>query len=81
MAPLDSVSILRALQELREKHAWESVTKPQVGNRPTGEAYMYVVGFQSGLDEAQKLVKRLVTEAEKDFPDEQSKDNASVRFS
>ena len=67
MAPLDTDKHLRKLRELRTRHAWESVTKPQVGNRPTGEAYMFVVGFQSGLDQAEKLVKEVLEEVEKVF--------------
>lgn len=67
MAPLDTDKYLRKLQELREKHAWEVVNKPNIGERPTGEAYMYAVGFQSGLNEAKKLVESVLKEIEKDF--------------
>lgn len=67
MAPLDTDKYLRKLREIRQKHAWESVTKPQTGGMPTGEAYMYAVGFQSGLNEAEKLVAEILKEAEKVF--------------
>ncbi len=67
MAPLDTDKYLRALREIRLKHAWESSTNPQLSNRPAGEAYMYVVGFQSGLDRAEKLVQEVLKEVEKVF--------------
>lgn len=56
---------LGKLRELRLKHAWESTTKPQIGSRPAGEAYMYVIGFQSGLDQAEKLVNEVLDEEKK----------------
>lgn len=53
---------LGKLRELRLKHAVESVTKPQMGSRPAGEAYMYVIGVQSGLDLAEKLINEVLAE-------------------
>lgn len=64
MAPLDSDRYLKKLRELRQKHAWEVVTRP---GEISEKNYAYAVGFQRGLDEAEKLLAALVTEVEKDF--------------
>lgn len=67
MATLDTDKYLRKLQETRRKHAWETVTKPGIGSFTAGEAYMYAVGHQSGLERAEKLVEEMLKEVEKDF--------------
>lgn len=67
MAPLDPDAYLKKLGELRRKHAWETLNKAQTGGRPLGEAYSYAIGFQSGLNEAEKLLQQILTEAEQDF--------------
>jgi len=68
MAPLEPDKYLRKLRELRQKHAWESTTSPQLSSRfNLGEAYAYVLGFQAGLDQAEKLVHEILTALEKDF--------------
>lgn len=65
MAPLDTDKYLRKLRELRQKHALEVVTKPgEISERN----YAYAVGFQGGLDRAEKLIEALLKEVEKDFP-------------
>lgn len=56
---------LGKLRDLRLKHAVESVTKPQMSGRPAGEAYMYVIGFQSGLNEAEKLINEVLNDEKK----------------
>lgn len=53
---------VRKLRELRTKHAWEVVTQPQLGTRPPGEAYLYAIGFQSGLEQAEKLLFAVLNE-------------------
>jgi hypothetical protein len=57
---------LERLRAMRKQHAWEVANKPQIGSRPAGEAYMYAVGFASGLDQAEKLVAEVLEEDKKD---------------
>lgn len=64
MAPLDSDKYLRKLRELRTKHAMEVVTRP---GEITEKNYAYAVGFQSGLDKAEKIVSEMIAEAEEIF--------------
>lgn len=63
MATLDKY--LGKLRELRLKHAWETATQPQMSGKPAGEAYMYAIGFQSGLDKAEKLINEVLNEEKK----------------
>ena len=60
MANLDKYLV--KLQALRKKHAWETVNQANTGGRPLGEAYSYAIGFQSGLDRAEKLVAEVLNE-------------------
>lgn len=53
------------LRKVRQQHAWEGMTNPQMGGRPAGEAYMYVLGHQSGLERAEKLVQEILDEEKK----------------
>ena len=62
MATLDQYLV--KLQALRKQHAWETLTQPQTSGRPLGEAYSYAIGFQSGLEKAEKLIRELL-EADK----------------
>lgn len=67
MATLDSDKLLKKLREIRQNHAWETVTKPGIGKFTAGEAYLYAVGHQSGLERVEKVIIELVAEVEKDF--------------
>lgn len=67
MFHIDPDKYLAKLQELRQRHAWETLNSATTGGRPLGEAYSYAIGFQSGLDRAQKLVAEVLKEAETVF--------------
>lgn len=63
MVPLNTDKYLKKLRELRQRHAWEVVTQP---GEVSEKNYSYAVGFQSGLDKAEKLVQELLTAEEKE---------------